>query len=203
MTFDGENKLIIIDYGVTTVDVLSDVYSRWKDWCIIEDNIKFLPALRTIGGDPTTGSNSVAPYFFLTNGWRIRPFEGDHTLLVTGNLYVDGGGNPFVHTIGDYNVSITLMLSNNAVTVATGGSALTTDEHNKLYALPTILDILTGVFEKDIDGRTFESILEMIAAYTSGKIVKSGNNYSYYRKDNQTLLFTLVKDGNVRTRSDV
>jgi hypothetical protein len=63
-------------------------------------------------------------------------------LNVDGNLYVDGGGNPFVPTIGTWQILANLTLSNNAVSVATGGSALTSDEHNRLYNIPvTTLEV--------------------------------------------------------------
>jgi hypothetical protein len=137
VTFDGIKKLIIVKTGETALDVEVDIYSAWKDW-VLSGNAKYHQALRTVGGDPTTGANYIAPYYFLMNGWKIRPYEGHHVLTVDGNLYVDGGGSPFTSTLGSYNVLTQLVLSNNAVTVTIGGSALTTDEHNRLFSLPTV-----------------------------------------------------------------
>lgn len=131
VTFNGTNKLIIVNNGETILDVGVDIYSDWKEWFLQSDNAKYLQSLRTIGGDPTVGGQSVAPYYFLMNGWRIRPYEGNHVLTVDGNLFVDGGGNPFVSTVGNYNVLINLTTSIRAVTIV-AGSGLSEQEHTQL-----------------------------------------------------------------------
>ena len=135
VTFNGTTKLIIVDNAITELDVKVDLYSDWKEWLKEGDNAKFLVAMRTVGGDPTTGVKSVAPYFFLTNGWKIRPYEGDHTLTITGNLFVDEPGtygyNLTIPTIGDYTVTVVLSTTSDAIVVS-AGSGLSTEEHNKL-----------------------------------------------------------------------
>ena len=108
--FSGESKTILLTgTGTTTME---DMYSRWKEWVLIDTNSKFLQAFRYVGGDPTVGDASLGITYFLTNGWRIKPFEADHVLDVLGNLYVDGGGNPFLQTDGDYRVLVRLNVSN-------------------------------------------------------------------------------------------
>lgn len=133
--FQGTNKLIVVNTGITELDVQVDLYSDWKEWSKENDNTKFLPAIRTIGGDPTTGVKSVAPYFFLINGWKIRPQEADHTLTLNGNLFVDEpetyGYNIIVSTEGDYNVLVNLSTTSDAIVVS-AGSGLDTEEHNQL-----------------------------------------------------------------------
>ena len=52
VTFDGPNKLIIVNPGIVELDVQVDIYSDWKEWAATGDNLKYPPALRTIGGDP-------------------------------------------------------------------------------------------------------------------------------------------------------
>lgn len=124
VTFDGPNKLIICDSGTTTISV-ADVYSRWKDWVATSDNSKYLDAFRVVGGDPIdAGAGTyVTSYFFLTNGWRVRPQESNHTLKVTtGVLLVDGGGDPFVDTVGSFRVRVQYNQPVRAETVATAGT---------------------------------------------------------------------------------
>ena len=105
-TFDGPNKIISVDLGVTYFSG-AQIYSRWKEWVLLTDNAKFLEAFRAEGRSPTGPSTFSTPYFFVTNGWKIRPQEADHTLTVDGNVLVDGGvGSPFVATIGNFNVLI-------------------------------------------------------------------------------------------------
>ena len=124
VTFNGVNKLIIVNDGITGLDVMVDLYSDWKEWLKTGGNAKYLPAMRTVGGDPTTGVKKVAPYFFLTNGWKIRAYEGDHTLLIEGNLFVDEPGtygyNLTVPTLGDFTVTVNLSTTSDAILIAGG-----------------------------------------------------------------------------------
>lgn len=91
VTFDGQNKIIQVNPGVTAIDIRYDVYSRWKEWVMQGDNAKWLPAFRVSGGDPIGGGKISPIYFFLINGWTIRPDDtsGNHELLVELNLYSD------------------------------------------------------------------------------------------------------------------
>lgn len=101
VTFDGPAKAINVVAGVSELDVEGEVYSAWKRWSTESDNAKYLQAFRTFGGDPTSAGQYAPKYFFLLNGWQIH-IDGNDTLYVDValNLYVDGGGNPFILTNG-------------------------------------------------------------------------------------------------------
>lgn len=118
VTFDGDSKIIYVNFGETSVDVKIDVYSAWKEW--VKDpehfNSKYLPAMRSVGGDPTVGGQYLGATFFLTNGWRMKTWEGDHRLSVIGNLYTDEGEPTFIPTQG-YSIIIESQVSN-IVTIA-------------------------------------------------------------------------------------
>ena len=122
-TFDGPSKLFIAKPGVTSVDVQVDLYSDWKEEILLADNLKWLEAIRCIGGDPIGGGISAGATYFLRNGWKIRPQEADHQLTITGNLFLDEGetGGLLVPTLGDFTVMVVLARSNIIDTVATGG----------------------------------------------------------------------------------
>ena len=124
-TFDGPNKLILLNIGTLNIN-LSDLWSRYKDWAHTSDNAKYLPMADTVGGedvDVTTGTR-VPLYLFLLNGWRIRPQEANHALGVGGGiLLVDGGGDPFVSTVGPYNVRITNSQPVQAIGYSTSGTS--------------------------------------------------------------------------------
>lgn len=137
--FDGVNKIIIEPNGAsaTIIDAAS-VYSEWKQWAL--NNPMFPPAFRTLGGDDIGGGQKISGYFFLINNWRIRPYEGNHMVSVLGNLSVDGGGNPFIPTVGNYLVSTQIITSANSLTVSTG-SALTPEEHARLFKTATKGDV--------------------------------------------------------------
>lgn len=110
--FDGENKLILISSGTTTINVKDNVYEPWKQWTITGSNLEYLPAMRAIGGDPTVSGQFLGSTFFMLNDWRIRSWEGTHELTINGNLYVDGGGNPFIPPTGSHTITYTRVVSN-------------------------------------------------------------------------------------------
>ena len=132
VTFDGTARLIIVNTGITELSA-ADIYSWWKQWVqtilpsdtLNPGNAEWLPAFSTIGGDPVSPGVEVSAYFFLTNGWRIRPYEGEHRLLINGNIYVEGGvGSIVVPTLGNYNVLVTTQVSPQSQRVSAGvGSA--------------------------------------------------------------------------------
>lgn len=119
ITFDPSAKRIILDSASTSA---SELWSRWADWVALSDNAKYLPAFRQVGGDDLGGGLSIPPYLFLMNGWRVRPMEVNHTLVITGNLFVDGGGVPVVPTLGAFNVSAQYTVPVQAQGIATSGS---------------------------------------------------------------------------------
>lgn len=115
-TFDGVNKVCILDAGTTSLSI-SDMYSRWKEWVAQDDNAKFLPMLSVIGGDTTIGNNAIASYFFITNGWKIRPQEANHTLTVQGIINADDGSDPFTDPVGNWRVRIVQIVPMQAETI--------------------------------------------------------------------------------------
>ena len=142
VTFDGVNKLIIVNPGVTTLNVKTDLYSDWKEWVRNEDYLKFLPPFNTVGGEPIVGGQSLDVTFFLINGWKIKPYYGSYTLNVIGNLFdVDGGPikvDADVITNVPNNIAINLNTSVIVRTVDVGSSAsgsggLTDDESTALF----------------------------------------------------------------------
>ena len=112
VTFDGINYRMIVNYGVTSLDVKTDLYSDWKEWVQQIENSHWEMAMRAVGGDPTVGSEKLGSTFFLMNGWRIRPYEGDHRLVINGNLYQEFGLSISVPTLGNYKVEVTINNSN-------------------------------------------------------------------------------------------
>jgi hypothetical protein len=124
--FDGDTKIISLTLGTVTIDVV-DLWSRWLDWLLLSDNSKYPIAMKQVGTEPIdpVAGTFIPIYIFLQNGWRLRPQEASHTLKVTnGILLVDGGGDPFLNTLGSFNVRINYQQPVQAITVSTtsGGS---------------------------------------------------------------------------------
>ena len=132
ITFDTVNKVILLDsFNVSA----SAIWTAWVDWLVISDNIKYDIAFSQIGGVAP-----IALYLYLENGWKVRPQEADGITTITGNLLVQGGGNPITNTIGNWQILINMEtpISAQAIEV-TSGSGLSTEEHNELMALRALL----------------------------------------------------------------
>jgi len=125
-TFDGENKLIIINEDSSTLSVKDDIYSAWKEWVRLRDNSKFLPAVRTIGGDPVGGGKFAGDIYFLLNDWKIIV---NHAVAIDGTLYNDTGESPYTILPGG---GVTATVSNLAYAVATSNGALTVEQQLQL-----------------------------------------------------------------------
>ena len=95
ITIDGATKRIILDSASVTA---AEIWTAWVDWH--PDNTAWPLAFSLVGGIPLGGGLFIPPYFFLLNGWRVRPMEASHNLTITGNLFVDGGGVPVVSPLG-------------------------------------------------------------------------------------------------------
>jgi hypothetical protein len=148
ITFDGPNKVISYDDAGTQVAIdAADLYSRWKDWVAL-GNAQYPAAFRTIGGDPLGGGIFAGAYFFLNNtdGWRIRPKEAAHELVIAGNLYPENAALPtFLPTVGAYNVQTRLALSSLTQSIAGGsGGGLTTPQDTRLTEVHRRLGLEAG-----------------------------------------------------------
>ena len=133
-TFNSGSKLQILDSGVTDVTV-SELYSDWKDWLRVSNNAQYDAAYSQLGGNAVTPGISVPYFVFLENGWKIRPHEANHTLVVSGGTLV-ASGDPFQDTVGNYRVRINYQQPVQAI--ALGGSSLTAqDVRNAMTLAPT------------------------------------------------------------------
>jgi hypothetical protein len=120
IVFDASSQRIVLDSASVSA---SELWSRWVDWAALSDNAKYPPAFRQVGGDDLGSGLFIPPYLFLLNGWRVRPMEANHTLVITGNLFVEGGGVPVVATLGSFNVSAQYTVPVQAQGIATSGSS--------------------------------------------------------------------------------
>lgn len=153
IVFDPATKRIVLDSASVTA---AELWSRWADWVALSDNAKYLPAFRQAGGDDLGGGLSIPAYMFLLNGWRVRPMEANHALIITGNLFVDGGGVPVVSTLGAFQVNVNYTVPVQAQGIATGGG-------------PTAGDIASAVWQHLVEaGFSAEKILRIIASHAAG-----------------------------------
>lgn len=132
VAFDGDNRRIIVNEGVTTIDVRQDIYSNWKEWMQVRDNAKYLPAIRTTGGDPVPGGQFTGDTYFLINDWQIVV---NQLVRVTGILYHDNPSlDPYIINSG---AGVIATVSNLAQSVSTSDGALTAEQAAQLAAILT------------------------------------------------------------------
>jgi len=111
-TFDGPNKIIECDPGTDQFSA-STIYSAWKRWAQQGDNAKYQRAFEdSVGANPLGGNVLLGSYYFITNGWKIRPQDTDHTLILEGNLFpVPDTAGIFIPTVSPRNVIIAMRTS--------------------------------------------------------------------------------------------
>jgi hypothetical protein len=101
VTFDGETSVVLVDEFETEVDAETHLYSGWKRFAQSDpDGLKYRPAFRTVAGDPISPTKSLGAVFFITNDWLIRPWLGNHELVVEGDLYAETGKDIFTPVTG-------------------------------------------------------------------------------------------------------
>jgi hypothetical protein len=110
-TFDGSGQHIFVNSGVRSITCV-DMYSRWVEWVARGDNMKYLPAIRTVGGDQLSDTKNLGISYFLQNGWDIHPANENHVLNINGNLYTSPAGLARVHYPDGYTISVEFEVSN-------------------------------------------------------------------------------------------
>lgn len=143
ISIDPAARRFILDGPAVTAKA---IYAAWVDWVATADNAKYLPAFRTAGGDDLGGGLLIPPYYFLLSGWRVRPMEASHTLVIDGNLFVDGGGDPVVPTLGMFQVLVKTVVPVQAQGISLGaGGGLTTEQAAQLAAAKRNTDLIPAL----------------------------------------------------------
>jgi hypothetical protein len=142
VTFDT-TRLLIIEipvFGAGSPGVMDDnetdmqeIYSEWKEFVAqtagspSTGGLGFPTAIRQIGGDPISATQNAGITYFMTNGWRFKPAEGNHKWTIVGNVFTDPSGQSvFVSTDGAFTVHTETSVSNliDLVTVVPGADPL-------------------------------------------------------------------------------
>ena len=87
ISFNGASKRIYITNTASVA--IKEVYSAWKNWLVLDDNLKYLQAFRAVGGDPTASGQTAPVYYFLMNNWKI--VIDNINVVFSYNLYTDDG----------------------------------------------------------------------------------------------------------------
>lgn len=129
ISFNGNLKRIYVT-NVTSI-IVRNIYSAWKEWLLLSDNLKYIQAFRVVGGDPTLAGQTSPVYYFLTNGWRIV-VDGINVTF-SYNIYTDEGDNPIITLNGG-----TALLNNSDVGIVQSNAGETISYQNIFNALAII-----------------------------------------------------------------
>lgn len=168
--FDGNTLTITLDApvgGVLDLDI-PRLYSEWKEWQLADfQNIGYPPAFRTVGGDAISATVNNVPFFFLRNdyGWRIKPFEANHTINISGQLAAQNPTLPTtIPTTGAFTVLGFNVQPVAQVETVISGSGVTQQDKD---------DIENQIFSRVIESTfTFEQVLRLLGALSAGDIVQ-------------------------------
>lgn len=119
-TYDTTNKLFILNSGVTSLNMKTEFYSWVKsDWKTNATLGKFKFPILGIAGQTidSVSGQTIQPYYQLLYGWKLRPQEANHLLTIVGNVITDDGSDPFVNTVGTYNVRIKFVVPGSAISL--------------------------------------------------------------------------------------
>lgn len=187
VSFDGVTKLITVNSNESEIDVRDDLYSAWKKWSLTRDNLKYINAMRSVGGDPTVAGEFLGSTYFVTNGWQIVLTNG---VTIVGNIFSDDFDTPYLTEEG-------VVIAYSKVSNLIDKVAPTTETLSEV-ATSVINTLNTGTY----DGVSFENIMPILLAMAQGKIVNSSSGvYDVYAQDNSTILYTLTESGVERLRS--
>lgn len=169
VTFSGTAKHILVLNSVTELDVRIDIYSAWKEWLLIGDNSKYEQALSVIGGDPITDVINAGATFFLENGWKIKPYSWNHTLIIIGNIYTRDGSSVITPQDGSYRVTVEMQKSNLIDIVnTTGGGGYTPAQ------------IADAVLNSDVGDTTLANAVNFSFNVDSGRWKLENNQLKLY-----------------------
>lgn len=197
VTFDGVNKLILVNDGETSIDAQIDLYSDWKEWVRELDYMKFLAPFSTVGGDPTIEGQRLDVTYFLINGWKIKPYPGSYTLNIVGNIFdVDGGSTTvpadIVTNIANnitVNTNTSVIVRQLTPQVTVSGSGLSESELATLNTINTTTqDTNTVVY--DISGSLVE-VQSLLRSPVTASLVDAQQQALFDIQDKVIQLWTL------------
>jgi hypothetical protein len=128
---DPSSLCILLVCGAGEDDVTftaQEIYSRWSDWLLLSDNLKYLPAFDSSGGASAgTGTTDIVYTFLAANGWMICPQTTELAVrvVITGDIYPDVDGSPmfdYDEVAAGGHTHIEQRVTTSARVVTTGGS---------------------------------------------------------------------------------
>lgn len=176
VTFDGEAKRITVNPGVTTLDIRTDVYSRWVDWRALYGNSIWEQALRYTGLDAIPGGQTGDVYF-LYNGWKL--VIDFNQVRVSGVLYSDDFSTPY------YSASLQPLYAAAVSALVNTVTTLQTVVTGDIANVPTAVDNAVAVWGSPAATQLVADI-GFVKAIEGGRWKIIANQMIFYDEDNTT-----------------
>jgi hypothetical protein len=144
LEFDFDFTSLVISPKISgEYDAENDMYSDWKELVTVNADglaaavppafIESIDGTRrvggSVGGNPISATQSIAPYFFLNNvdGWRLKPPEENGQVIINGNLFpLDPDTDFTIPTTGSFQQLFRFVVSPQAIVDSSGGAFGTT-----------------------------------------------------------------------------
>lgn len=180
--FDGPNKRIHIceecaPGGVARFTV-NQLWSRYVDWVAQDDNSKYPPAMRVIGGDSIGSGQYVGTYLFFRNdlGWRgVPPPVDGVTIIIDGSLYGQDAMLPVMENLPNQQTDLVINRSTLVTAVSTSGAPAPTAQE---VAAATVSLLTSRIIE---NGMTNDDLTRLMASVLLGKLSGAGSGYEIFR----------------------
>lgn len=200
-TVDIELKLVHIDAGVTSLDVQIDLYSDLKLWFKTGSNSGSVDfPIRTIGGDPTSGSQKAGDIYFMQNGWRVV-YDPTETVVI-GALYSDDFVTPWLQVITLKTVFPAVVSSLvTALTVPT--SQENADAVSAILNVPSVDEIWQKVVETE-GSYTAQQAVSVMLSVLAGVSNNTDSSATFKTPNGATVrVTTTLNDKNERTNQNL
>ena len=193
-TFDKYGKFIFVSENVTSID-LAEMYSRWVDWLVVDDNMKIKPAMKYSGFDVIPGGFTGAT-FFVQNGWRV--VYNTATTAITGVLYSSDYDTGYWDN--EYNPIYPVTVSAVVNTVSVG-SGLSAAQNEKLMSLINADFTNTDVAIAGIKTDT-ETMIDDIAAISAGSGATAQEVWEYANRELTSMPTSGLNESELHTALD-
>jgi hypothetical protein len=155
--FDGQNKRIHIDNSAVVDGVVrftpEQLWSRWVDWYLTDDNSKYQQALRITGGDAIGGGQYIGNYLFFRNdlGWRgVPPTIDGVTIIIDGAFYGEDATIPVMENNPNQETDLIINRSSMVTNTTSSGAVDLTAVMTKLNAIQSSMATKKDVYNASV-----------------------------------------------------
>lgn len=137
VTFNGDSKVIALTTD-TTVDA-NLIYSEAKRWESLQDNMKYSSPMDAVGKADLGSGLYTDTIYKQTYGWKLQAngYVSNTQMKILGTLITDDNSIRTVPQASGSPVTWLFQVATAATIITKDtGSGLSTEEHNKLFAIP-------------------------------------------------------------------